>query len=156
MRLVCLFVSLAASAAAQNPAPPSFDVASVKINSQFNPSNRATAEVSEEIHPGSISLRNFTLTMLVAWAYDIQRPQVVAPDWVESVRFDVIAKSEDPCKEADMRRMLQTLLAERFGLRTHRDSREEDAFVLSVSRNGGKMTPSHAIEAKSRPDPGRA
>ena len=140
MRPSCLFVFLAASAVAQIPAPPAFDVASVKINPQFNPNNRSTALASETIHPGSVAQHNFTLTMLVAWAYDLQRPQVAAPDWAESVRYDVDGKCAGPVKEAEMRRMLQNLLVQRFGLRTHRETRTMDAFVLVTGKDGPKMT----------------
>lgn len=155
MRLTCLLF-LSVSAVAQNPTPPAFDVASVKINTQFNPNDRSTALASDEIHPGSLTLRNFTLTMLVAWAYDTQRPQVAAPDWVEFVRYDISAKAAGPAKEPELRQMLQALLAQRFQVKIHRESRQMSAYVLLAGKNGPKMTVSKIEgEAKNHQDPER-
>jgi len=80
MRLF-LPVFLAASALAQNSAPPAFDAASVKINRQFSLDNRATWLNTVDTTPGSLTIRNFNLAMIVAWAYP----------WVESQRYDIFA-----------------------------------------------------------------
>jgi uncharacterized protein (TIGR03435 family) len=90
MRLF-LSVFLAASALAQKSDPPAFDAASVKINPQFSLDNRATTLNTVDTTPGSLTIRNFNLAMIVAWAHHVQRPQVSGPAWIESQRYDIFA-----------------------------------------------------------------
>jgi len=155
MRLF-LPVFLAASALAQNSDPPAFDAASVKINPQFSFDNRATWLNMVETTPGSVTIRNFNLAMIVAWAYRVERQQVSGPAWVESQRYDIFAKTGRPASENEVRQMLQTLLVERFKLAVHRESRRMDILALLVPKTGHKMTPSQ-IEGptQSRQDPVR-
>jgi uncharacterized protein (TIGR03435 family) len=94
--------------------------------------------------------------MMVAWAYDVQRPQVLGPDGINSQRYDIFAKVERPAKEEEMRQMLQTLLVERFKLAVHRESRRMDAMVLVVPKGGHKMTESKVEgPVQNRQDPER-
>jgi len=146
MRLF-LPVFLAASALAQNSAPPAFDAASVKINRQFSLDNRATWLNTVDTTPGSLTIRNFNLAMIVAWAYP----------WVESQRYDIFAKAGRTVSEDELRQMLQALLAERFKLAVHRESRRMDILALLLPKAGHKMTPSQ-IEGptQNRQDPVRS
>jgi uncharacterized protein (TIGR03435 family) len=141
MRLF-LSVFLAASALAQNSAPPAFDAASVKINPQFSLDNRATTLNTVDTTPGSLTIRNFNLAMIVAWAHHVQRPQVSGPAWIESQRYDIFAKAGRTVSEGELRQMLQTLLVERFKLAVHRESRRMDVLAMLVPKAGHKMAPS--------------
>ena len=152
--LSCLF--LAASALAQTSAPPAFDVASVKINQTFDANNRATWLTGVERNAGNLTLRNFNMTMLVAWAYDIERPQIVGPDAMDSQRYDIFAKAGNPVSDETMQQMMQTLLAERFKLVVHREKRPMDILALTVPKGGHKMQPSKVEgRAQSHQDPER-
>jgi uncharacterized protein (TIGR03435 family) len=75
----------------------------------------------------------------IAWAFDLEEPQIVGPNWLNDATFDIFAKSADPATEADLRRMLQTLLADRFKLTAHRETRETPALILVVSSKGHKL-----------------
>jgi uncharacterized protein (TIGR03435 family) len=61
------------------------------------------------------------------------------PAWVTSAGFDVDARADGPATGAQLKRMLQTLLAERFGLRFHYETREMPGFALVVAKNGPKL-----------------
>ena len=147
-----LLFLFAATALAQNAA---FDVASVKINQQFSMDNRGTWRSSIDTNPGTLTMRNVNLTMIVAWAYDVQRPQISGPAWINSQRYDIVAKAAGPAPERELRRMLQTLLTERFKLETHRESRQMDVYAILLPKSGHKMTPSKAEESHARQDPAR-
>jgi uncharacterized protein (TIGR03435 family) len=151
-----LFSLLAATALAQQPASPVFEVASVKINQQFRPNDRASAIPKMDTSRGGVTMLNVNLNWAVAWAYDLQRPQVDGPEWFDSVRYDIIAKTDHPAKESEVRLMLQTLLAERFKLAVHRETRTMDVMALVQPKSGSiKLTPSKLEEPRDRQDPDR-
>jgi uncharacterized protein (TIGR03435 family) len=80
--------------------------------------------------------------LLVMLAYDVQESQIVGGEsWVGSEKWDVLAKSDDGGRHgnAETRRMLQNMLADRFGLRAHRETQERPAYVLTVARGGVKF-----------------
>jgi uncharacterized protein (TIGR03435 family) len=74
-------------------------------------------------------------------AYEVQSDQVQGcPRWCDSDLFDVIAKAKDQnVTTAQVERMLQKLLADRFKLVLHRETRERPGLVLTVAKNGPKL-----------------
>jgi uncharacterized protein (TIGR03435 family) len=90
---------------------------------------------------GRLSITNFTLKQLIAFAFDMKRPLVVGgPAWIDSDRFDIEAKPETAADMQQVRRMVQSLLADRFGLTSHRDTRVMPVDALLVAKNGPKPT----------------
>ena len=75
----------------------------------------------------------------IGWAFNIQDAQIIGPSWLNDVAFDIFAKSPGPASEAELRKMLQTLLADRFKLSFHRETREIPALILVVSSKGHKL-----------------
>jgi uncharacterized protein (TIGR03435 family) len=128
---------LAASALAQNPAPPAFEVASVKINRQEPFVNTAL-----NVNGDTLTIRNRNMRVIAAWAYNLQWSQIAGPSWIDVDRFDIIAKSPKPSTEDEMRPMLQALLAERFHFASRREVRQVEVLALTVPKGGHKMTPS--------------
>ena len=62
------------------------------------------------------------------------------PDWLDSDRFEILAKADRPTDDDDvLMLMLQSLLADRFKLALHRETRTMRAFVLELGKNGPKM-----------------
>ena len=112
---------LAACALAQNPGPPAFEVASVKVDRQQPFVDRVL-----NVEGATLTIRNQTLRVIAAWAFDLQRSQIAGPPQIDSDRFDILARSAKPSSEAEMRPMLRTLLAERFHLASHRETRSAD------------------------------
>jgi uncharacterized protein (TIGR03435 family) len=83
-------------------------------------------------------MRNVSLKMLIQAAYDLRgldAGQRISggPGWLDSARYDVEAEAAEPVPEAELKRMLQSLLADRFQLTLHRESREMPGYTL-VSR----------------------
>jgi uncharacterized protein (TIGR03435 family) len=62
-----------------------------------------------------------------------------APAWMDSATFDVIANVPKGATREQANLMLQNLLADRFQLKVHRETRERPMFALMVARNGPKL-----------------
>jgi uncharacterized protein (TIGR03435 family) len=139
MRLTFVPALLAVSALAQTPASPAFDVASVKINQDFNQANRATWAYRINPSPGSLTMRNVNMTMIAAWAFHLQRPQVSTPSALDDQRYDILAKTDHPAKDDELRQMLQKLLVERFKFASHRTTRTMEVLALVAPKEGLKM-----------------
>jgi len=131
MRTTAVLILGAAIAATAQPQPATFEVASIRV--------AQPARESIEFGPASLTMRSVRLDGAIRWAYGVQDPQVIGPDWMRDAWFDIFAKSAIEVKVGELREMLRALLAERFKLAVHRDSKELTALVLSVSKNGHKL-----------------
>jgi uncharacterized protein (TIGR03435 family) len=124
---------------AQSTTSPRFDVALVKVN-------HAGGRTTRRIEPQSVTYLNITLGEFIQMAYDVKRYQIDGPDWITNVgsdaRYDIVAKSAAPASERQLQAMLAPLLAERFHLAVHRDTRVVPIYALVVGKNGPKLTPS--------------
>lgn len=111
-----ILIAASAFAAAD---PPAFDVASVKPN-------RSGYRASSTSHSGGrVALDNVSLHKAIEVAYGIppgREDELSGPTWLASERFDIVATCPPETSRDRVREMLQTLLAQRFGLRTHRES----------------------------------
>jgi uncharacterized protein (TIGR03435 family) len=124
---------------AQTSANQAFEVASVK------PNKTGDGRIMFGLQPGGrFNATNVTLRMLLRQAFNVQEFQITGgPDWMASDRFDVIAKAPEGEFTADlMRPMLQSLLAERFKLVVHNETREMPIYALVKARADGKLGPS--------------
>lgn len=126
------------AAAAQTTAPPAFEVASVRVG---EPGREMI-----EVVPGSVTMRHARLNAVIRWAYEVMDYQISGPAWLNDVWFDISAKAGAPVKEAELRVMMQALLAERFKLTLHRQTKEIPALILTVGKGGHKMTPVEAAD----------
>jgi uncharacterized protein (TIGR03435 family) len=126
---------LAAHSQTPDTKPPAFEVASVK------PNTSGDWRISMTPQPGGrLSLTNVPLKMLILNAYRVQEFQIVGgPDSVMTARFDVLTKAEGNPTLDEMLTMLQTLLADRFKLVVHHDTRELAIYALVLARADGKV-----------------
>lgn len=124
------------------PSLPSFDVASIKPSQVVREGGRGGRRERIQAPPGSLIMGSVRFSTLVRWAYGVQDYQVSGPAWINDERYDLSAKAADPVPEADLRKMLQNLLVERFHLAIHRQTKEMSAYVIVVGKNGPKMQPS--------------
>jgi uncharacterized protein (TIGR03435 family) len=91
---------------------------------------------------GRFTARATTVVFLMEWAYGMQPWQHSdGPGWLSSDRFDVVAKADHDATENEMEQMARTLLAERFGLKLQRESKEMPAYVISVGKSAPKLFP---------------
>lgn len=124
---------------------PAFEVASIKA---AKPGTRGfTAEM---LPGGRFVATNVTLKMLIADAYKVYDFQIVGgPAWLESQRFSIDAKPDVKTQptNAQVRKMLQALLADRFQLKLHRDSKESPVYSLVIGKRGSKLEPAKEPDA---------
>jgi uncharacterized protein (TIGR03435 family) len=139
-RVATLCVVLALLPVAPGKAqPPAFDVASVKANQTAAGGERAGSRSSIDSVPGSLTVRNASLGACINWAFDVRDYQIAGPGWLYQEKYDIAAKAAGPVPTAQLRRMLQTLLADRFKLQVHRETRELPVYALVVTRSGPKL-----------------
>jgi uncharacterized protein (TIGR03435 family) len=123
---------------------PVFEVASVKPSPpldrtrDFNPSAAGGPGTPD---PTRIDFRNYSLFGLVVRAYHLPFWQLSAPDWIKVEKYDIAARIPPGATEEQFRLMLQRLLAERLGLRVHRETKELPLYSLIVPKNGPKLRP---------------
>jgi uncharacterized protein (TIGR03435 family) len=129
-------------AIAQTPAPaPSFEVATVKLAPLLNPADVAAGKlhVGMSIDGARVDIGFFSLADLIPVAFRVKRYQVSGPDWMGAQRFDIQAKIPEGVSREQVPEMLQALLAERFKLAFHRDTKDNSVYALVVGKNGLKL-----------------
>jgi uncharacterized protein (TIGR03435 family) len=90
--------------------------------------------------------------VMVMRAYGVTDSQIRgAPKWMIVDPWDVEAKAERPSSPEELREMFKGLLAERFKLRLHGETKDADAYVLSVVKSGSKLKPSSSKELPLTP-----
>jgi uncharacterized protein (TIGR03435 family) len=146
--VVCLALTWGVTRASlQSQSPPaapaaSFEVASVKP-SDPNASNSPMSfpSMRPQGQDGMV-ISNMPLRLLVRFVYAVQDFQIIGgPSWQMSSKFDITAKAAEGTAKGtpDMMPMLKSLLADRFKLRTHTESREMPIYALVVARSDGKL-----------------
>jgi len=138
-----------AMAYGQNLPAPSFEVATVKpgvvsdARYAFCHGTDNEAGVPASIPLGRCITKGVPLRIVIAYAYDVpmmQMGQIISggPQWMDDV-YDIEGKAEKPTTSADMKRMLQSLLKDRFRMAVHREKKEVAAFALLVAKSGSKV-----------------
>jgi len=129
-----LFALMASVMWGQAPAPPRFEVASVKPSEDHG-------QMYVRVLPGGRLLANAPARLLLMNAYGIQFSQLSGvSDWLTSETWSIDARAEGNPSRGEMMSMLQSLLEERFHLKVRHESREMSIFALTVARNGPKLT----------------
>jgi uncharacterized protein (TIGR03435 family) len=150
------FILLAAPAivCSQTAPPPlAFDVASIRASAgsgggRGGPMGRLPfGNQNIKITPDSVTMRAASLKSAIAWAYGVKDFQVNGPDWLDTQRFDIVAKAAGQSTEDQLRVMAETLLADRFKVALHRQTKEMQAYVLVIGKGGSKL-----IESKTEGD----
>ena len=133
-----IVASLHAEVQAQ-PSAPRFEVASIKVNTSND------GVVVDQTQKGRFHARGFTLAALIRSAYRVQEFQVVGgPDWMNTDRFDVEATYLEDAASGGPSRvdlMLRALLAERFKLAVHNETRERPVYALVLARPDRRFGP---------------
>ncbi len=135
---VCLLSYLILPASAADPV---FEVASIKVNTGEGEVNNRPAEERVRIAPGSLSMTNVTLVRCLMDAYGLYRFQVSTPGWMNSARYDIVAKAADSARPDQIRLMLRNLLIERFHLTFHQEQKNLKVYALTEGKRGDKLRP---------------
>ena len=92
--------------------------------------------------PNSFTMTNLPLRLLITQAYRVSGYQLVGgPGWLDSERFDIVAKAPEGSRPDQTMLMLRGLLAERFKLKVHGETRETQVYALVLARSDGKLGP---------------
>jgi uncharacterized protein (TIGR03435 family) len=140
-----LILSICGSALAQQPAPArEFEVATIKP-SQVPPGTGRLASLREDVktEPSRLIMNNVSLTTAIRWAYKLGVYEIAAPDWAGEQRYDITATAPGAVSEDQLRAMLQALLADRFKLAVHRQTRDVSSYALVQGRKP-KLMPAEA------------
>jgi uncharacterized protein (TIGR03435 family) len=143
LRAVVAASLLAAPLAAQQ-APSPLEVASVK------PNRSSGARPGFTVAPGRYSWTAYTVKSLIDLshqrnAFD-RRETIGGPDWIDRDRFDIVVQAEKGAALTDpdgfpgpVFAMVRAVLAERFGLVTHNEVREQPAYALTTARRDRRL-----------------
>jgi uncharacterized protein (TIGR03435 family) len=156
--LACLSIFVACGAFGQAVKAPEFEVANVRVNKLDLP-------LSAEFLPsGQVTLRGITMKALIGmgWRETHMYPELTSlsiavspavmqfkilladylkggPSWLDSDRFDVVAKASQGTPVATVRLMLQKLLEDRFHLVVHREEKVMKVYSMVVAKGGAKL-----------------
>jgi len=126
---------------------PEFEVASIKPFKQGDDGVRVLTNFT----PDGFTGEGITLQLLIRQAYDLEDNQIIGADkWVDSDQFTLHAKMDqatvealgklDPKQKWSLRqKMMEALLADRFKLKAHRETRDLPVYALVVAKGGSKL-----------------
>jgi uncharacterized protein (TIGR03435 family) len=149
IRLAALWLTtgfFAAAASAQAPSTQKpFDVAAIKPNTSG--SNNTSMETSH----GRLTASNVTARTLLLKAFQLRDVQLSGgPDWINTERFDISAKTADQSiSDDDLWLSLQPLLIDRFHLKFHRATKQESVQSLAVDKLKPALQPHVGTQAPS-------
>lgn len=148
-----LRIALALVAAGSCFGQVAFEVASIKPSEAMTPQKMMAGKmnIGMKVDGARVDIGYSGLTELITMAYRLKRHQLQGPDWMSAQRFDIQAKLPAGATKDQVPEMLQALLVERFGLKFHRDTKEQAMYALVVGKGGSKLK-----EADPDPDPATA
>jgi uncharacterized protein (TIGR03435 family) len=155
MHRLLLSIVAVAMASGQQPAKPlAFEVASIK---PADPDARGSSILTDRV--GGLNSTNVPLRALITMAYGIRDFQLSGgPGWVGTDRYDIVAKperveqaatgpapdamtdSQRSTRDEQWKERVRTLLADRFALAIHKETKEQPIYVLTIGKNGPKLT----------------
>jgi bla regulator protein blaR1 len=131
-------IALVLIGAARAQQTQGFEVASIR------PNRTRSADSNLDSAPGGrLTATNITVRELIRLAYGVKDYQIErAPGWLESEHYDIAAKSAIPEKTslAEEQSQVRELLADRFRLTTHRETKQTQVYLLVVGKDGPKLT----------------
>jgi uncharacterized protein (TIGR03435 family) len=132
------------TAQSQSVARPSFEVVSIKPVG-------FEGRVTMSPQPNGLYAEAVTTRMLIRNAYRVQEFQIEGgPGWITQDRFTVEAKAAGAVGPGQLPLMMQSMLADRFKLKVHHETREMPVYSLIVEKNGHKLKP--AKDPNAPPD----
>ena len=137
----CFRIAVLLAVVSAPAATVSFEVASVK---PAETQKGTFLRVGISSDNGRVTMTNVTLKNVLTQAYKVKEHQLVAPDWMDSERFDITAKLPEGATKEQIPEMLQNLLAERFKVTIHKESKVLPSYALVVAKGGAKLKTAEA------------
>ena len=121
---------------AQSPSLPAFEAATIKPGTPER-------GFGVQVRGRRLTTVNTSVSEIMAFAWSLHPRQITGgPAWMESEKYDLLAETGPAIGDApkpDIRAMVQELLADRFGLRYHRDTKELSVYQIVVGKTGDKL-----------------
>lgn len=132
-----------ACATGQSVQQPSFEAAEIRVS-------RSGGPISGDLHAaGQLWLRSLSLKQLIAGAWHVKEYAVVGgPAWIDSDRFDVIAKAPPNAAGAEIQGMLRSLLQERLKLVVRSSETDVQVYALIGGKRGAKIQATTASDSE--------
>jgi uncharacterized protein (TIGR03435 family) len=120
---------------------PAFEVATIRPAPPLDPAQimQGKMHVGMNIDKARVDIGFMSLADLIRTAYEVKAYQVSGPDWMNSERFDILAKMPDGATKDQVPAMLRALLADRFKLTIHKEGKDHAVYALVVEKNGPKL-----------------
>jgi len=135
-RIFVAAILAAAPVTSQEKKPLAFEVASIKPSQGNQPVGGIRAMPGGRRYVAT----NATLRLMIQLMYKVTNNQIVGgPSWINTEPWDVNAEAERPMTLDQLHEMYKTMLADRFGLKFHHETREMAALVFTVDKSGVKM-----------------
>jgi len=134
----------------QDPSRIRFEVASIKpMDDSFR---NGFSGYQMNLRSGTVTVIDQSVREIIVFAYGVQSFQISGgPKWIADDRFVISAKAErGPVTTADIKRMLQSLLEDRFNFKFHRETTQDSGYALTVGKNGVRLRPSADSEESGR------
>lgn len=117
----------------------SFEVASIKPAALSKTVREGSGRTRIEYSPDSLTMRNVDLKECIEWAYRVEQYQIPERNSLDGIGYDILAKAAGPVPVSQLRLMLQQLLAGRFKLTLHRETKALPVYELTVAKGGPKL-----------------
>jgi len=143
-----LFLLPDAPAPGQSTGTAEFEVASIKPAAPLDTMQLVMGRQRAGVRTDSarVDIANLSLADLIRTAFRVKPYQIAGPDWIRQHRFDILGKLPEGASADQLPEMLQDLLAKRFRLTLHRETKEHAVYALVVGKNGPKL-----VEAGAAP-----
>jgi uncharacterized protein (TIGR03435 family) len=149
LRFAGMLLLGASALPAQQKAPAAFEAASLKPAAPGRSVNRSLRGGPGTSSPGQIT-GTVSVKTLVMRAYELKKYQIAGPAWMDSEVFELTAKIPEGATKPDVAPMLRSLLAERFRLVAHLETRELPIYALTLARGGPKFKESPPSNPEKR------
>jgi uncharacterized protein (TIGR03435 family) len=156
MVLIAAVTALGQTAPGQAAQPPlAFEVASIKPSPPIDPAAimSGQARIGMHVNAARVDFAFTPMIGLIMAAYKVKPFQVNGPSWINATMFDVVAKLPDGATKEQIPEMLQALLAERFKMTVHHESKEHGEFNLVVAKGGAKLKEAEPEPAGAADEP---
>jgi len=127
-------------------AHPSFAVATIKPHDPNYPRRQGWNFIGERVR-----IENQTIASMMMYAYSINPHQLADfPEWADKTAYDIEGTTDRPGQPNlhQQQEMLQKLLADRFGLKFHREQRPLNVYAIQIAKGGSKLTPAANPDAQ--------
>jgi uncharacterized protein (TIGR03435 family) len=133
MRILVVALLFGINMAHAQTEPPAFEVASIK------PNRSVSGNSSTHTSKGQLNMENHSLKRLIERAYSVRDFSFSGPGWLDTERFDIVAKPPAGTPPEQFLPMLQTLLKERFKVAVHREKKTVAGYALVQTKRDLKL-----------------